>query len=99
MNVVDLSDRSWNRLLQNADRYVPIVERLIAFYLLHDHRTNEDHDPFGHLARETVPGLKDLSDFEQEFVVAGAMQVYYQDDPSYEIREHIRAWVADGGPS
>ncbi len=98
-NVVSLDERSWNSMLQKSEKYLPIIERLVGFFLLHDHRTNEDHDPFGTIARATVPGLGELSDIEEEFVRAGAMHIYYQYDPGHDIREIGRSWVMEGGPS
>ena len=97
--IIDLSEHTWERMVAQPEKYLPIIERLVGYFLLHDHRTNQDHDPSGEIARATVAGLVDLSEREHEFVIAGAVQIYYGDDPGHVIRSMARAWLEDGAPS
>lgn len=99
MTVVDLETAAWARFARKADSYLPMIERLVGFYMLHDHRNDEDHDPSGRKAEQAVVGLAALTDQEQEGVIACAQWVYYQNDPGHLVRDMAQAWFDAGGPA
>ncbi|RNJ41407.1 hypothetical protein B5V01_21275 [Mesorhizobium erdmanii] len=71
---------TWQQMIENPDKYLPLITRLVGYYLMRDYRSDPD---VPYLKWETIiPEAAALTTDEREFIEAGAGTVYFQSDPN-----------------
>ncbi|ESW91722.1 hypothetical protein X773_01195 [Mesorhizobium sp. LSJC285A00] len=87
---------TWQQMVDNPDKYLPLIARLIGYYLMRDYRSDPD---VPRLEWETIiPEMATLTSDELEFVEAGAGNVYFQSDPTHMLKGMAREWLSEGAP-
>lgn len=95
-NVINITEHTYEKMIKQEDKYLPLVQQMVGYYLLMDLRSKED----SFFSRKDIdplaPELAALSTSEWDFVCETAGDIYYQFDPGSSINELARHWFSLG---